>query len=873
MRGRRQLFFHSVCGKATSLGLLVALALAANPRANAQPRPASRTVRVAGVALRWVRGDRELNFRRLERLVLEAAATGAKIVCTTECFLDGNAAESSDNSAADCRKLAEEIPNGAYFRRLASLAAKAKVYLVAGLVELDGESCYDAAVLLGPDGKLIGKGRKQKLARTDSRIAAGDDAQVFTTPYGSVAILIDGDRTDPAIVRRCYDRGAQIVFSPSGVWGSIDSILKVQARSRENKLIIVSVHPTAFLATGPEGVTLKRESFDGPSLVKREEAESDHDQNTVVYFDLPIRSPGAAKEIGSATFRPMEGQALFYRSKVFGELQPVAVCATDVSAKPKPLLVQLTSLGFAQYAAKDCEAVCRLARDHGIDCVVVSVDGRGGGSLHQGYGEVDVYEAIEAVRKKLAIDPDRISVIGSSVGGAATWYHASHYPDFWAAAAPMFGYCDDKVSESFTLSPFPRQAWEEFSWIARGAAYRAGNLRHVALRFAHGEWDRAIPGGVPVEHSRQMDRKLTALGIPHTYLEIPKTGHSQTAEVRNEALLWLLKQQRIRTPENISLVVHTLRHHRSHWVSVEQQTVSGKESTVQAKRQPNGSVVVKTANVRRLALGPLPGTASIELDLDGKSFSKTDLTTPQQFTRSAAGVWSRAKDGIPVGEKRPGISGPFGDLFIAPTVLVYGLSGSAETTEFNEQVAFGMARHFGQWNGGLHRGSIPGNSSVLLPIISDRRLLELLADTGPDEPVDLDCRLPGDHAKVSIDRSILRRANLLLIGNIESNAVLAKLAPRLPISFGQGKLTLGGKTFTGEHLACFAVFPHPDGKRYVGLLAGNEPDAITWGCRVGLQLLPDYLVFDHARVVDWGFWNNQWRHADGNLAKGRADRK
>jgi hypothetical protein len=55
------------------------------------------------------------------------------------------------------------------------------------------------------------------------------------------------------------------------------------------------------------------------------------------------------------------------------------------------------------------------------------------------------------------------------------------------------------------------------------------------------------------------------------------------------------------------------------------------------------------------------------------------------------------------------------------------------------------------------------------------------------------------------------------------------------------------------------VLPHPDGKRYVALLSGVEPDAITWGSHVGLQLLPDYLVFNRGEVVKWGFWGNAWR--------------
>lgn len=848
-----------VRGNTLLLALLGTWTVVTGPhsRLAAQVVTTGPTVRVAGIVLKWDRGDRETNYGRLERLVREAAASGAKIVCTAECCVDGYAAGTPDITLEDQRALAEDIPRGAYYRRLSVLAAETKVHLIAGLLERDGQTLHDTAVFLGPDGKPIGKARKQKLRREEARLTAGDDTPVFDTPYGRIGLLIDADRTDPVIVRRYYDRGAQILFCPSGVWGSIDDILKVQARSRENDLFIVSVHPSAFLATGPEGATRRREILGTTPLMKR--AEADKEQNGVVYFDLPLRPHDAVTEIGKATFRPLVGQALYHRSGIYGDLQPLAVCTSNVSSVPKPLLVQLTSLAFPKAAAQDCETLCRFAQERGLECVVLSVDGRGGGSLHMGYGEIDVYEAIEAIRKKLAIDPERISVTGSSVGGAATWYHASHYPDFWAAAAPSFGYCDHKISESGSLASFPRLPWEEFAWVARNAAYRVPNLRHVALRIAHGEWDRAVPGGVPVEHSRQMDRKLTQLGIPHIYTELAKTGHAQPAELRNETALWLLKQKRVATPDHVSLVVHTLRHNRSHWVTVEQQVISGKESTVEARRAER-TITVKTTNVRRLAIGPMK--EAVALDLDGQSFPKMDLTAAQPFTRSPDGSWAKAEDASAAGEKKHGLSGPFGDLFIAPTLVVYGLSGSEAARHFNEQAAFGLVRHFSQWNGGVHRGSIPGNNNVLLPVVSDQRLLELLA--GPDQagPVDLDCRLPGDYAKVSVDRKLLHRANLLLIGNVDSNAVLAKLASRLPVGFGQGKITLGGRTFAGDHLACFAIFPHPDGQRYVGLLSGNEPDAICWGSRVGLQLVPDYLVFEHERVVDWGFWNNHWRHAD-----------
>ena len=49
------------------------------------------TVRVAGIVLKWIRADKEANFRRAEPRIREAAADGAQIVVTTECFLDGYA--------------------------------------------------------------------------------------------------------------------------------------------------------------------------------------------------------------------------------------------------------------------------------------------------------------------------------------------------------------------------------------------------------------------------------------------------------------------------------------------------------------------------------------------------------------------------------------------------------------------------------------------------------------------------------------------------------------------------------------------------------------------------------------------------------------
>jgi len=41
-------------------------------------RPTNGTVRVAGIVLKWVRADKEMNWRRLEPMVREAAKNGGR---------------------------------------------------------------------------------------------------------------------------------------------------------------------------------------------------------------------------------------------------------------------------------------------------------------------------------------------------------------------------------------------------------------------------------------------------------------------------------------------------------------------------------------------------------------------------------------------------------------------------------------------------------------------------------------------------------------------------------------------------------------------------------------------------------------------------
>ena len=263
------------------------------------------------------------------------------------------------------------------------------------------------------------------------------------------------------------------------------------------------------------------------------------------------------------------GQVLAFTSPVDGLEHPCAIAASREGGEPMPLIVEVSpgAINDLPGAAALCDEIVAIAERNGRECVAVRPTGRGPGSVYQDYGEVDVLEAIEFAASLYPIDRDRISITGVSMGGAATWYLASHYPDLFAAAAPFCGYADHRLWEKPGGSTFPMRDWEEPSWRSRSAALLVENLERTPVRIVHGEWDRAIGGGVSVEHSRQMARLLRDRGHEVTYTELPRTGHdARVPEVWERVVVWLLDQRKRRDPERVAFATGTLRHHRSAWL-------------------------------------------------------------------------------------------------------------------------------------------------------------------------------------------------------------------------------------------------------------------------------------------------------------------
>lgn len=255
---------------------------------------------VAGIVLKWVRADKEANYRRIEPLIRKAAAAGAQLVCTTECFLDGYAIADKSIPLPVYRALGEPIPDGPYYRRLAALAEELRIHLVAGMTEADGEARYNTAVLIGPDGGLIGRYHKQRLGHEAERNTAGTTSPVFTTIHGRIGLMICKDRGQSATARALQQGGADVILCLSGgMWGPVHNDPVLQARSRETGLPIVFVHPVEFLVTGADGSILDctlvgghlpaRERAGDRLLVNGDQVGGEDDQAGVFYQAVPLR--------------------------------------------------------------------------------------------------------------------------------------------------------------------------------------------------------------------------------------------------------------------------------------------------------------------------------------------------------------------------------------------------------------------------------------------------------------------------------------------------------------------------------------------------------------------------------------------------------
>jgi predicted amidohydrolase len=198
------------------------------------------------------------NLEKFARLVAEAAARKADIVCLPEeATLVG--------TGLNYISASEPVP-GPSTRFLGELARKYHLYIVAGILERAGDIVYNTAVLINRNGELAGKYRKICLPEEeiDGGISPGKELPVFDTDFGRIGMMICWDVSFPAVSATLARQGAEVILMP--IWGG--SAALTRARAIENQVYLVSSSYDMISAVfDPQGTVLKETTKEDPVVV------------------------------------------------------------------------------------------------------------------------------------------------------------------------------------------------------------------------------------------------------------------------------------------------------------------------------------------------------------------------------------------------------------------------------------------------------------------------------------------------------------------------------------------------------------------------------------------------------------------------------
>jgi predicted amidohydrolase len=192
-------------------------------------------VAVAQMEPRLAETERNLDAA-LERLE-EAAAAGAQLLVLPECAIPGYMFD----SAEEALPYAEEIP-GPTTEAFERECARLGVHAITGLLERDGDTLYNAAILVGPDG-LIGSYRKTHLPflGVDRFVTPGDGFKVFDTALGRIGLIICYDLRFPEVTRTLALQGADMVALPTNfpMAAKLQCDVIAPARAAENRIYLL----------------------------------------------------------------------------------------------------------------------------------------------------------------------------------------------------------------------------------------------------------------------------------------------------------------------------------------------------------------------------------------------------------------------------------------------------------------------------------------------------------------------------------------------------------------------------------------------------------------------------------------------------------
>ena len=552
---------------------------------------------------------------------------------------------------------------------------------------------------------------------------------------------------------------------------------------------------------------------------------------------------------GKSPWMTQKGRSIQgYFSDLDGSVQPYGLSVPDTydGSKAVPLFVflhgrsrGLTEVSFITSFPQGERRGSSLTFEAGQ--IHLDVYGRGNNAYHWA-GEVDIFEAIDAVKQRYNIDPDRVVLRGFSLGGAGAWHLALHHPDNFAAAEIGAGTWPRRHT---MMDQFPEYQAKTLN-IWENSPQWALNAFNLPLAGHGGDGDdqvASIPPPVDRAASRgQLESSLRARaqlesegfksagepdflkmqGLPAIFLISQDTKHA-TSDLVRERLNAFIKEHLERgriSPDHIRFLTYTTRYNKSHWATLDVLDEHYQRAEIDAQRTDGGKrYEITTKNLARLTLRETNQAERIHID--GKQLSVKGA--PSITLAKGEQGWTVAAGPIQGLRKVHGLQGPIDDAFLDPFLLVRP-TGTPWNKAANDQAL--------------------------------QRLAEF------DHLYAMNYRA---HPRIKNDRDVtmedFEKYNVALFGDPGSNKWLAQIAAKLPVGWTKESVNVGDKTFAAaEHLPVLA-YPNPlNPSRYVVVNSGLTIAAREYNGDYSMPQLGDFAVLKAGGdVATAGLFDEQWK--------------
>ena len=146
-----------------------------------------------------VTGDPEVNFRHIRAGAEEAGKAGVRLLLFPECAVTGYPPRSIHAASdVDFEKVSR------IHDRIQELAEKHKIYVVAGTMIKEEDSCFNCAMVFMPDGKRMIYRKRALWGWDRESFAEGHDAGIFTADSMKIGVRICFEVRFPEYFRELY---------------------------------------------------------------------------------------------------------------------------------------------------------------------------------------------------------------------------------------------------------------------------------------------------------------------------------------------------------------------------------------------------------------------------------------------------------------------------------------------------------------------------------------------------------------------------------------------------------------------------------------------------------------------------------------------